>query len=210
MGLTTADMVRATPPRGTRDRTLRFRFKVALHHLLQPLARAWGRSRNRANARRDLPGRQPLPVPCLRVGHGLLVMPEDRPRPDFAMAVISELRRSGVRVIPASGWEDYDARVLASTFVYGDLQTSSHPTGFVQLRIRRRLRRVRLGVAAAIAAAVSLLSPSFGVEIASLGAFDALDALVVIPTIGETVRGIIRCRLLVTRTLPRAARLQPG
>jgi hypothetical protein len=126
------------------------------------------------------------------------------------MAVVSELRRSGVRVVPTSGWEDYDARLLASTFVYGDLQTSSYPPGFVQLRIRRRLRWVRLAIAGLVGAAVSLLSPVLGAEVASLGTFDALDALIVLPTIGETLRGIIRCRLLVSRTLPRAALLQPG
>jgi hypothetical protein len=209
-GLTAVDMARATPPRGSRKRTLRFRFKVALHHLLQPLARTWGRIRYRGQAWKDLPRRQPLPVPCLRVGHGLLVMPEDRPRPDLAMAVISEFRRSGVRVVPAGGWEDYDARLLASTFVFGDLQTSSYPTGFVQLRIRSRLRWVRLATAAALGTAVSLLSPALGADVASLGAFDALGALVVVPTLGETLRGMLRCRLLVTRTLPRAALLQPG
>jgi O-antigen biosynthesis protein len=209
-GLSVVDMAQATPLRGTRKRTLRFRFKVALHHLLQPLARAWGRTRYRGQASRDLPRRQLLPVPCLRVGHGLLVMPEDRPRPDLAMAVISELRRSGVRVIPASGWEDYDARLLASTFVYGDVQTSSYPTGFVQLRIRRRLRWVRLAIAGVVGAAVSLLSPVLGAEIASVGSFDAVGAVIAVPTVAESLRGIIRCRLLVTHTLPRAARLQLG
>src|SRR5918995_81488 len=207
IGLTTVDMTRATPPRGSRKRRLRFRFKVALHHLLQPLARAWGRARYRGQACKDLPRRQPLPVPCLRVRHGPLVMPEDRPRPDLAMAVISELRRSGVRVMPGSGWGDYGPRILASAFVYGDLQTSSHPTGFVQLRIRRRFRWVRLAMAAAVGVAVSVLSPVLGPEIAALGGLDALDAIVIVPTLGETLRGIIRIRWLVTRTLPRAAQL---
>jgi hypothetical protein len=63
-------------------------------------------------------------------------------------------------------------------------------------------------MAAAVAAAVSVLSPVLGPEIAALGGLDALDAIVIVPTLGETLRGIIRIRWLVTRTLPRAAQLQ--
>jgi hypothetical protein len=58
-------------------------------------------------------------------------------------------------VLPASGWEDYDARVVGSLLVHGELVTSAHPIGSVQMRVRRRFRR---GPALVVAAGVCLLS----------------------------------------------------
>jgi hypothetical protein len=58
-------------------------------------------------------------------------------------------------VLPASGWEDYDARVVGSLLVEGELVTSAHPIGSVQMKVRRRFRR---GPALATAAGVCLLS----------------------------------------------------
>jgi 4-amino-4-deoxy-L-arabinose transferase-like glycosyltransferase len=37
--------------------------------------------------------------------------------------------------------------------------TSSHPIGYVQIKVRRRLRKRRLTAAAAVAVAASLVSP---------------------------------------------------
>ncbi len=190
-GIAAVDMARAEPPRRARKGRLRFRLTVALHHLLQPLVRTWERSRHHRTALRELPTHEPLPGPIERVSRGVLLIPEDRPRAELAAAVIDELRRAGVRAISASGWEDYDARLLASTFVYGDLQTSSHPVGFVQLRIRPRLRWARLSVAAAAAGALVVLDP-------------VLAPLIVVPTLAEVARGIFRSRRLLARTIPQA------
>ncbi len=189
------DSARATPLRTLRRRRLRFRLGVALHHLLQPLVRAWGRSRHRRPARKDLPARQTIPAPVQRLANGVLLLAEDRPRADLAAVVITELRRAGVRIICATGWEDYDARLLTSTFVIGDLQTSSHPIGFVQLRIRRRFRWLRAATALAAAAVLAAFSPLAG-------------ALAVVAVAGESARGIIRSHLLLVHTIPRAA--MPG
>jgi hypothetical protein len=70
----------------------------------------------------------------------VLLLPETRPRVEIAAALVGALRQAGLRAIPANGWEDYDARFLGSTLVVGDLVTSSHPIGSVQLKVRRRLR----------------------------------------------------------------------
>jgi O-antigen biosynthesis protein len=193
--LTAIDSVRAAPPRGLDQRRLRFRLGVAAHHLLQPLVRAWGRSRHRRPARKDVPARQVLPAPVQRLPHGVLLLAEDRPRAELAAVVISQLRHAGARVIAATGWEDYDARLLTSSFVLGDLQTSSHPVGYVQLRIRRRIRWGRGTMAVAVAGVLSVVSLPLG-----LVAFAAIAA--------ETARGIARSRMLLVRTIPRAA--MPG
>jgi hypothetical protein len=69
-------------------------------------------------------------------------MPADRARAELAMEVITLFRHAGHRVILATGWEDHDARIVGSLFVTGDLVTSAHPTGSVQLKVRKRLRPV--------------------------------------------------------------------
>jgi hypothetical protein len=195
--LTAVDIARAAPPRHLRRGRLRFRMGVALHHLLQPLVRAWGRSRHRRPARRELAARPALPEPIRRLAHGVVLMPEDRPRTDLASAVLDELRRGGMRAVSATGWEDYDARLLASSFVYGDFQSSSHPVGYVQLRVRGRPRWRPLGAAAVVAAGFAAVNPALGVAVvAAAGA--------------EVLRGLVRARLClpwaVARATPAGAR----
>jgi cellulose synthase/poly-beta-1,6-N-acetylglucosamine synthase-like glycosyltransferase len=190
--LVVVDAVRAAPPRGLSTRRVRFRLGVALHHLLQPLVRAWGRSRHRRPARKELPAHQQLPAPVQRLSNGVLLLAEDRPRAELAALVVSQLRRAGARVVGATGWEDYDARLLTSAFVVGDLKTSSHPVGYVQLRIHRRLRWGRGAAAITLAAGLALVSPLLGLlGVAAIAA--------------ETARGLARTHLLLVRTIPRSA-----
>jgi hypothetical protein len=78
------DVARAHPPRHV-SASVSFRLTVAVMHLLQPLVRIWGRSRNRSPAREHLPDTRALPSPALRLPGGVLLFPEDRPRADFAL-----------------------------------------------------------------------------------------------------------------------------
>jgi O-antigen biosynthesis protein len=190
VGLMLLDMIRTMPPRSLRKGRLRFRLGVAVHHVLQPLVRTWGRSRSRNLAHRHLPPCDPLPE-AVGAGHnGVILMREDRPRSELAAALVSRLRHAKLKVLPSSGWDDYDARIVRSTFVFGDLQTSSHPTGYVQIRVRRRLRKGRLSVAAA----VTLVALTLGGPVLA-GAVAAL-------TILETARGVARVPLLLHRIVP--------
>jgi hypothetical protein len=157
------DMARAQPVRRSRSRGARFRAHVALHHMLQPLVRFWGRNRQRNGASRDLGAHRRLPEGIRRVRGGIVVVPEDRPRSDLAAALVGALRERGIRALPSSGWEDYDARLLLSAFAYGELQTSSHPEGFVQIRIRVRPRLRRSAAAIVVAVAAALVQPVFGI-----------------------------------------------
>jgi glycosyltransferase involved in cell wall biosynthesis len=181
------DMSRVSPPRGPAQRRLRFRAKVAAYHLLQPLVRWWARSRHRQVAHRDLKFGASLPTAVRRVRGGVAVVPEDRPRSELAGALVDALRRRGIRAVTPSGWEEYDARLLLSPLLYGELQTSSHPEGFVQIRIRTRPRWQAIMVVVAAGLAVSLITP-------------ILLTLMVIPAASLT-RGAARARRLPARML---------
>ncbi|MDP8970605.1 MAG: hypothetical protein M3N52_08980, partial [Actinomycetota bacterium] len=139
-GVGLVDAGRARPPRGV-DQRWRFRFGVALLHGLQPLARIWGRARHASAALRDLPPPTgTLAGPVTPVGRGVFLLPAARPRGEVVGVIVDALRRAGIRVMPATGWENHDARFLASTLLAGELVTSDQPRGCVAVRIRRRLR----------------------------------------------------------------------
>jgi hypothetical protein len=117
-----------------------------------------------------------------------VVVPQDRPRAELAAELVDALRLEGVRAIHPSGWEDYDARLLLSAFSHGELQTSAHPEGFVQVRIRfrPRLRSIAAACGTACAGAL-LLAPAL-----------ALGVVVVAASAG---RGAVRARRLPARIL---------
>jgi GT2 family glycosyltransferase len=185
------DMSRARSARGAGPRGLRFRAMVAVHHLLQPLARSFARSRHRSPARRALDEPSDLPRAVQKRRRGVVVVREDRPRGELAAGLVDALRRRGIRAIYPSGWEDYDARLLLTPFAYGELQTSAHPEGFVQVRIRFRPRRRAVGIAIAGAIAAFFVSPAIGVLPVVLAA--------------GVARGALRSRRLPAQILPAEA-----
>ena len=186
------DMARVPSPRGLRD-GLRFRAGVALLQILQPIARAWGRIRYRPVASQTLAPAGRLPGPAQRVTRTTLMLPEDRPRDELVECLVRELRRAGLRVVPASEWEDHDARLPGSVLVQGKLVTSNHPVGCVQLRVRRRLRAVR---SLASAAVVALLGVVTGPIVAA-----AVLALLV----ADASRGVWRTGPFTRRAIEAAA-----
>jgi O-antigen biosynthesis protein len=188
LALAGVDMAGGDPPRRQGAGRLRFRASVAIHHLLQPLVRSLARARQRNLARRGLDEPPPLPNAVQRRPGGVVVVPEDRPRAELAAGLVAALRRRGIRTMSPSGWEDYDARLLLSPFAYGELQTSSHPEGFVQIRIRFRPRRRVVGTAAAGAVAALVVSPVL--------------ALVPVALAAGAAHGALRARRLPARMLP--------
>ena len=164
------DATRARPPAGARGRAGRFRLGVALLHLLQPLARTWARTRFLSRAGRQAPAPPPLARSPRELSGGTLLWDEDRPRPELAAAIASALRRCGVPVTAATAWEDHDGRLAGSALVAGELLTSSHPDGSVQVRIRPRLRRgVAAGAASALAVAAVVSQPAVPLLLAVAG-----------------------------------------
>lgn len=190
------DAVRATPGRRIQRNRLWFRVRVAVHHLCQPVVRAWGRSRSRAVALHDLPDADERGLPPLLTASraGVTLIEEDRPRAELAEALVRAIRRTGTRVLPPSGWEDHDARLYLSQLVAGDLLTSSHPEGFVHVRVRNRLRRSRAALVVGSVAVANLVAPVVAVALAGAAMLSA-------------VHGLIRSRSLLVRVLRRPAGL---
>jgi glycosyltransferase involved in cell wall biosynthesis len=164
------DARRAVPPPQRRGWLARFRFRtaVALHHLAQPLARSWGRRRHRSNARRDLELPTTLPAPVTTPARGVLMVPADRPRSDMAAAVVAALRVRGMTVATSTGWDDFDARLIGSFTVDGELVSSAYPEGAVQFRVDLAPRPTRIVALAVLAAAMAVVAPFVGALVATL------------------------------------------
>jgi glycosyltransferase involved in cell wall biosynthesis len=187
VALTLVDVTRTRPPRGC-EAAGRFRLGVATMTMLQPIARAWGRLRHRDRARRDLRAATNVPGPATVERGGVVLLPDPGDRAAVAAEIVGALRRHGLRVLPASGWEDYDARVVGSLLVFGELVTSAHPIGSVQMKVRRRFRRGPALAAAAAICALSLANVWVGAAalVAALAVFGAG-----IRRTGVTVRRIV-------------------
>ena len=168
-GLAISDFSRTPVPLNARTSAFRFRLGVTFLNLVQPVARAWGRARNRSVARRSAIAVQSIEGPIQQLAHGTYLMPEKRPRPEIAENVVQLLRRAGMQVVPPTGWESYDALLFGSALVGARLVTSAHPPGWVQLRIERYLRwKTALLITAAIA--ISAMSdPRLAVALAVAG-----------------------------------------
>jgi hypothetical protein len=191
LGLAVIDVARVRLPRTLPSPGLGYRARIAMLHLLQPVVRAWGHRRHVAEARKELPAEHDLPPVVRRVRDGIIV-PDDRPRAELAAAAIDEIRRRGVRALASSGWDDYDARLRLSGTVFGDLQTSSHPVGWAQVRIRPRLRVRPLALVAVVTVLLATTAPP-------------LAAILAVFAGGSVVRGLWRANRLLARTFARSA-----
>jgi hypothetical protein len=156
------DVAQTRPPRRLGRRALAFRCGVAYLHLAQPVVRTRARWREERLSRRSAPAYAQLPGPVQRLGGGVLLVPEDRPRAQLAADLVGDLRRAGFAVAVPSGWEDHDATLVGSALVIGELVTSSHPVGCVQLKVRQKVRRGRTAVAFAVIGLGMLASPFVG------------------------------------------------
>jgi O-antigen biosynthesis protein len=154
------DVARAVPPRSIRQGRMAFRLSVAVHHLVQPLVRWWGRRSSVGVANRDLPRPVALAGPARRTPTGVVMVAEDRPRADVAAAAVDHLRHRGMRVATSTGWEDHDAVLLLGPFLVGQLVSSSHPEGCVQFRVRIRPRPARLAAVAGLVVSLAVLLPA--------------------------------------------------
>lgn len=150
------DAARAPQPRS--GRSTRFRATVGLLHVLQPLARWWGRWRHRSAAHDDLRQGEDL-APVVASKGRTLTFVESGPRPALAAIIVGRLRHHGIVVLPVTGWEDHDGRIGGSGLLTGELLTSGHTDGIVQVRVRRRVRWSLLAAVATIAGLLTLVSP---------------------------------------------------
>ncbi len=169
--------VHARPPAGSKFARLRARVAIAGLTMAQPLVRAWGRTRNRAPALRNAAPSEPVPRPTRRVAGRVLVYAADRDRSELAAALIAHLRRGGLRVLPATAWDDHDARIDGGPFVWGEILTTEHPLGCIQVRVRRRVRRRSLGAATVVGSVAVSLSVSAGAVVVAIVMAAALHGM---------------------------------
>lgn len=153
-------------------RRWRLRLITAALHLVQPLARVYGRLPAIQPGRRCPRNKMVLPGPVQPLPGGVLLLPLDRPREQLVTLIVSCLCGAGLPTRPSGPWEDHDATVHASNLIAGRLLTSAHPEGSVQLRIDPRPRAWRLAVLVAAVAGLSTVSP---LAAALLGGAIALD-----------------------------------
>jgi GT2 family glycosyltransferase len=188
MALFTVDAARATPPRHLTVSPWRFRTGVAWLHLLQAVARVWGRWSTGAEAYRDLGPPSSLPTPLETRRDGVVVLPADRDRVELVTAIVDRLRRSGLRVAAPTGWEDHDGAFAASWLVGAEVVTGAFPPYYLQVRLRRRPRIARVLAVAVVAALATVVLPALGAVIAVLG-------------LAEAARGWLRSARIVRRSL---------
>ena len=161
MALAVIDFGAATPPRAFGEQGFAYRTGVTLMHLLQPLSRSLARTWHRPVARKRVMRAQQLAGPARALPGGVVLMREDRPRGELVEDILALLRQAGAKVVPPTGWEAYDARLLPSVLLAGDLVTSSHPVGWVQVRLSPTLRTGRaLLVAISVVALTTVAMPA--------------------------------------------------
>ena len=172
-----------------------FRVGVAFLHLAQPVVRTWGRLREQVPTRRQKPPPpySPMAGPVTHVGGGTLLLPESRSRADLVASIVGNMRRARIPVAVPSGWETYDADLFVSLLVRGELVTSAHPPGCVQVRVRRRPRLARVAAAALVVGAAAWLNVWLGV-------------VVVVACGADAVRGCRRSGPLVRLVVEEATR----
>jgi O-antigen biosynthesis protein len=173
VALAVIDTMRTQPPRWSGGRW-RFRLGVAFLHLAQPAVRTWGRLRETVLSRRQPPAYARLPGPAERRRGGVMLLPEARPRVQIIAGLVTNLRRAGLAIVSPSGWESYDAELLASGLLRGELVSSAHPQGCVQIRVRRRARTRRLACVLAVAGLAALVSPWLTVAVMTLAGIDVV------------------------------------
>jgi glycosyltransferase involved in cell wall biosynthesis len=159
-GLFVIDATLARPPRRSSPLNLRFRAEVALLFLAQPLARLAGRL-----ASADEIARPARPTPWIAAGavsrkKGMVMISTDSSRDEIMAGLLRHFRDERLTVHAPTGWEEHDCRVLASALVAGDVISSSHVPGTVQVRVRSRIRTAPLAGFAVLAAIAAMATPT--------------------------------------------------
>jgi hypothetical protein len=64
--------------------------------------------------------------------------------------LLSFINRNGIRVIPGSSWDNFDARLLPSFILSATVTSSAYPIHWLQVRVRRCIRPRRACVYLAV------------------------------------------------------------
>jgi hypothetical protein len=154
-GLFVVDAVMTRPPRRGSRLNLRFRAEVAAFFVLQPLARLAGRLASVDEIAPSAASTAWIPAETVSRKRTTVIISTAARRDEIMEKLVRTLREARVRVVAPTGWEEYDCRALPSALVAGDVISSSHVLGTVQITVRPRLRTgpaVVFGLLAAIGA----------------------------------------------------------
>jgi hypothetical protein len=170
--LIAVDQARVRPPNWLRHQRRIFRLRVGLLHLAQPLARLAGRYAARPGPTAVTGATPALPPPVSRAAGGTLVFATGGTREQFLAKIIERADFPKRRLRAGSGFVDYDATLKGSLLVRGALITSAHPVGWVQVRVRRTLRRLPAGALLLSVAGLALAEPLAAVALSVAGLLD--------------------------------------
>lgn len=178
------DAARTRPPRWSPRLSLGFRAEVATLFLLQPLARLWGRLASSDETGHSYPSPPRIGAVAVTRKRDIVVITTSASRMDVMAELVRCFRRRRLGVVAPTGWEAHDFRVRASALLAGDVISSSHIPGTVQIRARARLRTAPLAGFLIMAAIAAISTPP--------------AALIVALAAGvELVRGIRCVRLVI-------------
>jgi hypothetical protein len=179
---------------------------IGLLSCAQPVARTWGRVRAARVAREGLLTPHVVTGPSYPLPGGVVGIRTRSPRHKVAAALLSTVRRAGLSVTSPTGWEDRDFSVMGSLLVAGDVVTSEHPDGAVQVRVRRRVRLGSAAVVAVVVAVASMLGTTLAAVAAAIAIVDVvrgawrtgpgLRHLISMTTEPEAVSGPLRTQVL--------------
>jgi glycosyltransferase involved in cell wall biosynthesis len=168
------DAFQCTPPPRLRRGRIVFRIRVALLHLVQPLVRLAGRHSRRGAVKPAQQGGWYPPQPTRRIGRATVIVPEDRPRVKLISALLNELAASPMRASPATSWDAHDIHLLGSFLLTAHLVSSSHPPGWVQIKLRTGLRWWLVAPLAVACVVIACVQPIAALAILSVAGVEAL------------------------------------
>jgi glycosyltransferase involved in cell wall biosynthesis len=190
-GLFAIDVARTRPPRWSSRLSLRFRAEVALLYLVQPLARLLGRLSSVDEVTRAAPATPWIAAGAVTRKRGMVMIATSASRDEIMAGLVRHFRDGRLTVVAPTGWEEHDCQVLASSMVAGDIVSSSHVPGTVQIRVRSRLRTAPLAAFVILAGIAAVANP-------------AAALLFLLPAVVELGRGLWVTRSVIPRMIVKA------
>ncbi len=191
LGLFLVDAVLARPPRQSSRLSLRFRAEVATLFVLQPLARLAGRLASADEAWPSAHATRWIAAGAISRRGDTVLISTRAPRDEIMERLVRQFRRSHLRVIAPTGWEEYDCRTHLSAMVAGDVISSSHVPGTVQIRVRARLRTGWVAAFAIVAGVAAIATPAASLAVLAVAAV-------------ELARGVWSARVVMPRMIASA------
>jgi hypothetical protein len=193
-GLFVFDAARTRPPRSSPRLSLAFRIDVATLFLLQPLARLLGRLATYDETVHGGRTRGWIAARSVNRNRNQVVIQAETSRVELMGQLVRCFRERRLAVLASTGWEEYDCRVLTSTLVAGDVTSSTHIPGAVQVRVTARLRAAPFAGLLLLAAVAATATPVAAIIVLAATAIELIrgtwGAWFVIPSVVVQAVGV--------------------